>query len=447
MAVHATPRRILLVNNHASLGDLHPFMGMALALAKAGHEVVVGTSRVLMPRVIAAGLTAVEIGPSLDPSDPALMEGLVDALLDDRHGPVRLHRDYIFPAMARCIDESLSVAKKSDLLIGGVMSYFLPTVAELARVPWGRAVLSPLLFWSGYDPPLLPGLPLRALGLTPRGYARLYRALFAVLGRAAGPLYRARRAHGLPRGPNVFQAEGRTSPVLNLALFSRHFAAPQPDWPRPLAQPGFIRYDGPKLPGEGIDRALEAFLGAGPRPVLLTLGTGASVYRPGELYAWFADAIAASPSLRGILLVGPHAVVEARARFQSERLFVAGYAPYGALMPRCAAVVHQGGIGTAARALEAGIPSVVLGHANDQRDNGRLVEAAGAGFGVPLRELDPAGLARALRRVRSEPGLARRAAALGAKLRAEDAGPALVRAVESCLTTHATHTAARAITA
>ncbi|MET0342154.1 MAG: glycosyltransferase [Polyangiales bacterium] len=435
MAQRESPRRILLVNNHASLGDLHPFMGMARALQAAGHEVTVGTSRTLMARVRAAGLHAAEIGPSLDPSDPALMEGLVDALLDRRHGPARLHREFIFPAMERCLDETLPFARRSSLIVGGVMSYFLQTAAELAGIPWGRAILSPLLYWSAFDAPEVPAMPflgaMRRAG--PRAYATMLRGVFALAGLSAGPLHAMRRARGLAPGPNPFQAEGRNAPDLNLALFSRHFAPAQPDWPTPCAQPGFLRYDGPSVAGEGIDAALEGFLGAGAPPVLLTLGTGASVFRPGALYAWFARCIARMPGLRGVLLVGAHAADEMRARHASDRLFVAGYAPYGALMPRCAAVIHQGGIGTTARALAAGVPSVVVGHANDQLDNGRHLARAGAGFVLPLRTLDADGLADAIVRVASTPSLRREAARMGTLLRSEDADAALVRAVEHCL--------------
>lgn len=435
MKNRSTPRRILLVNNHASLGDLYPFVGMALALQAAGHQVTVGTSGVLKHRVEAAGVRAVCIGPSLDPSDPALMGDLVDALLDDRKGPLRLHRDYIFPSMEQCIDECLPHARESDLIVGGVMSYFVPTVAELCKVRWGRAILSPMLYWSGYDPPVLPGLPflrsLRALG--PRGYTLLYRLLFKLTDGWAKPLYRARKTRGLRRGPSVFAADGRNSPDLNLALFSRHFAAPKPDWPTPLAQPGFVRYDGPSLDGERIDPALDAFLSAGTPPILLTLGTGASVYRPGASYDDFARAIERMPEQRGLLLVGAHAVDEARARHASDRLFVAAFAPYGELMPRCAAVVHQGGIGTTARALTAGVPSVIVGHANDQLDNGRRVAEAGAGSVLPFRALDAESLEHALRRLLSDPTPRARAAKLGELLRAEDSDGALVQAIEACL--------------
>jgi hypothetical protein len=47
------------------------------------------------------------------------------------------------------------------------------------------------------------------------------------------------------------------------------------------------------------------------------------------------------------------------------------FAPFQEILPLCAAVVHQGGIGTMARALAAGMPQLVLPLAWDQRTTRR----------------------------------------------------------------------------
>ena len=50
------------------------------------------------------------------------------------------------------------------------------------------------------------------------------------------------------------------------------------------------------------------------------------------------------------------------------------FAPFSQLLPRCAALVHHGGIGTSSQALRAGTPQLVVPHAHDQPDNAaRLV--------------------------------------------------------------------------
>jgi UDP:flavonoid glycosyltransferase YjiC (YdhE family) len=50
------------------------------------------------------------------------------------------------------------------------------------------------------------------------------------------------------------------------------------------------------------------------------------------------------------------------------------YAPFGRLLPRAAALVHHGGIGTAVQAMAAAVPQLVVPVGYDQPDNAaRLV--------------------------------------------------------------------------
>jgi hypothetical protein len=63
------------------------------------------------------------------------------------------------------------------------------------------------------------------------------------------------------------------------------------------------------------------------------------------------------------------------------------FEPLGHLLPLSALLVHHGGIGTTARALQAGIAQVVVPFAFDQPDNAVRVEALGAGRCTPALEL------------------------------------------------------------
>ena len=53
------------------------------------------------------------------------------------------------------------------------------------------------------------------------------------------------------------------------------------------------------------------------------------------------------------------------------------YAGHAQLFPRAAAVVHQGGVGTTAQALRAGVPMLVVPFAHDQPDNAARVRRLG----------------------------------------------------------------------
>ena len=77
------------------------------------------------------------------------------------------------------------------------------------------------------------------------------------------------------------------------------------------------------------------------------------------------------------------------------------YVPLRAILPRCAALVHHGGIGTTAEALRAGVPQVIVPLAYDQFDNAARVTAlqAGARESGGTAGASPRALARTLRRL------------------------------------------------
>jgi rhamnosyltransferase subunit B len=72
------------------------------------------------------------------------------------------------------------------------------------------------------------------------------------------------------------------------------------------------------------------------------------------------------------------------------------YVPLSSLLPRAAALVHHGGIGTTAEALRSGTPQLIAPFAWDQFDNGARVASLGVGMVIPAKRLRPRKLARSL---------------------------------------------------
>lgn len=145
-----------------------------------------------------------------------------------------------------------------------------------------------------------------------------------------------------------------------------------PDWfaPADVQQTGFPLFADalvPALPAE-----VEAFLAEGPAPVILTPGSFMRQAR-----GFFEAGLKACERLgqRAILLT-PYAdqvpTLPASAR----------HYPYIALQrlaPRCATMIHHGGIGTTAQALRAGLPQLLAPVFFDQFDNAARLEALGVG--------------------------------------------------------------------
>jgi len=215
-----------------------------------------------------------------------------------------------------------------------------------------------------------------------------------------------------------------------LALFSSVIAPRQPDWPPQTRVTGFPFYDRRDRAGDdaALDPELVKFLDAGAPPVVFTLGSSA-VYVAGDFYRESIKAARAA-GVRALLLVGekqyrPTALPEGVAAFD--------YAPYGKLLPHARAVVHQGGIGTTAQGLRAGIPALVVPFSHDQFDNGSRVVRTGTGRMLPRSKYNASSAARELRALLADESYTTRAVEVGRQVRSEDGASAAADAIEEVL--------------
>ncbi|MGH9462710.1 MAG: RNA-binding domain-containing protein [Vicinamibacteria bacterium] len=75
------------------------------------------------------------------------------------------------------------------------------------------------------------------------------------------------------------------------------------------------------------------------------------------------------------------------------------YVPFAAVLPRSAAIVHHGGIGTIAQALAAGTPQLIRPMAHDQPDNAARAKRLGVALTVSPDRYSPDQAAHSLRRL------------------------------------------------
>ena len=104
-----------------------------------------------------------------------------------------------------------------------------------------------------------------------------------------------------------------------------------------------------------------------------------------------------------------------------------GYVPFSDILPRSAALVYHGGIGTLAQGLKAGIPQLAVPNAHDQFDNGWRIEQLGLGRSIAQQRYRAAGAAAALGGMLDDSALRQRCRTYAARM---DAGGALRRACE-----------------
>ena len=162
---------------------------------------------------------------------------------------------------------------------------------------------------------------------------------------------------------------------------------------------------------------LVAFLEAGPPPVYVGFGSLSDVGTAKSTTELVLAALQQSGQ-RGVLATGWNGM-ETVAGVQ-DGVFVLDSAPHAWLFPRMAAVVHHGGAGTTAAGFRAGVPTIVIPHANDQFAWGRRAWELGVGpQPIPRRKLTPDKLAAAIQSALTEPVQAA-AHALGTKIQGEN---------------------------
>jgi len=411
----------IVLTTLGSLGDLHPYLALGIGLRARGHRVALATHEYYRAKIASEGIEFFPVRPDADPEDRELLA----LAMDIKKGPERVLRDIVLPVLRESYEDLLAASHGADLLVGHPLTFAVPLVAGVLGIRWASAVLSPIGFFSAYDPPVLPPYPwlarLRVLGPRVNGWVM-------DLGRRSvlpwtEPVRRLREELGLPPGENpIF--EGQHSPDLVLALFSSLLGAPQPDWPPQTVAAGHLFYDRHGGPAE-LPAEVEDFLAAGEPPLVFTLGS-AAVLNPGS---FFAESAAAAQNLgRRAVLVG-----EESQDGLPKSILAVQYVAYSRLFPRAAAIVHQGGIGTVGQALAAGRPMLVVPFSHDQPDNAARLVRLGVARTLGRNRYRAAPAAAELRQLLSDPRYAERAAQAGEHVRRETGLETACAAIERLL--------------
>lgn len=366
-------------------GDIFPHIGLGAVLRARGQRVTLAAPEPYRARAEAAGLEFCSLVSTADVermlASPDLFHSIRGGLMMARWGGPMIPRQYELLAELVGAPDSVMVANP------GLLAARL--VQEKLGVPLASLVLQPGIIPSSVRPPEMPG------GLTiPGWFPRWLRAAYwwnvdvtggVLVGRW---LNGQRRKLGLRPVRRLFR--WWLSPELVIGLFPSWYGEPQTDWPPQMRLAGFGRFDGDT--GK-IAPDVREFCESGPPPIAFTLGTGMK-----HASEFFRTAIEACQQLgaRGLLL---SKFAEAVPSDLPEQVRYAPFAPFRKLLPLCKAIVHHGGIGTTAAALEAGCPQVILPLAWDQPDNAARMTRLGVGVSLGMRRRTGRDLALALEKV------------------------------------------------
>jgi UDP:flavonoid glycosyltransferase YjiC (YdhE family) len=400
----------ILLATVGSAGDVHPFVGLGVELKRRGHRVTLITSGAFENLARKAGL---EFKAYLSAEE-------YHALIQD---PRVWHRvDGFKTVMQQGMTPSLRPIYQAicelhvpgrTVIAASSLAFAAQAAHEKLGAPLATIHLSPALFRSDFENPVLPGLFLPPWLPAPLKRAQYWLVDRAMVDRIMGPPLNEFRAElGLPP-QRRFLRDGIHSPQRVIGLFPDWFAPRQSDWPEQVVLTGFPRYDERDV--SEPDGPWRQFLAEGDPPIVFTPGSAMVHGRE-----FFQAAIDACGQLgrRGMLLTRypeqlPPDLPPSVRHFD--------FVPLSVLLPQAAALVHHGGIGTLSQGLAAGIPQLIMPMSHDQPDNAHRLKRLGVGASLaPHRFRGPAVAAR-LNQLLSSALVAERCREIAARFHADRA--------------------------
>ena len=393
-----------------SHGDTHPFIGLGLRLQQRGHRVTIGANELFGPLIKNVGLEFEQIGSAEEfnnaIANPALWKPMTAFKTVAELGMIPFLRP-AFDAIKKHYLPGKTMVTAHAIALGARIAQ------EVFHVPLATIHLAPCVFRSAEKVPYFAGL----------GYLR-YMPAFAVrsLFKAAdflvidpilkGPINALRAEFGLPPTNGII-SEYWNSPDGVIGLWPQWFGPVQTDWPKQVHLTGFPLYDEKGI--EGLSDELKKFIANGTPSIAFTFGSAMLHAHQPMQTAIDACQIA---NQRGLLLTRHRQQVP--ANLPSNMLHV-DYAPFSELLPKCAMLIHHGGIGTTSQALLAGIPQIIMPLAHDQHDNANIIKSLGVGDCLSPSKFKPNRLAKMIRHLINNPKITMNCRKIAAKFINEDA--------------------------
>jgi len=378
-----------------SAGDVHPLLGIGRALARRGHRVVFCSHPPFEELALKEGFRFVPIGTRAEYesaiNNPALWHPRTS---------FRTLWNVIAPSIRPHYDALCTLVDDDTVLVGTLWAFAARLMQELHQVPYISVQISPSTLLSAIAPPTHKRMNLPTWLPLPVKKQCLAFLEKKMLDKTCGPaLNQVRASLGLPPATRILGRWMHSTDSV-LCLFPAWFATPQADWPTNHWMSGFPLFD--DVAAQRLDGEVTGFLAAGNAPVVFTPGsTGIDAHT----YFGAVDKAIRNTGMRAIVL----------ARNTGDRwrdrpdVLVREFVPMSALLPRCAGIVHHGGIGTAALAYAAGVPQIVTPFAHDQFDNAQRIVKSGCGVRLDS-PIYGAVLTEALKSVIRNPEMASRCA-------------------------------------
>ena len=103
----------VVITTYGSLGDLNPYLGLALGLKARGHDPAIATAEFYRPFVEAEGIGFRPVRPDLDPNGTEA----VRRIMNPRRTPGHLMRKLLFPRLKESYEDLSEATWGADVLL------------------------------------------------------------------------------------------------------------------------------------------------------------------------------------------------------------------------------------------------------------------------------------------------------------------------------------------
>ena len=356
----------VVLASYGTRGDVEPFATVGRELLRRGHDVCMAVPPNMVGFLETVGFAAVAFGP-----EP--LSSVRSRTVEDPASAMAEQVEYLSRAMEEWGTTLTALANGADLLITG-------------RIEQGLAANV-----AEYH-----GIQQAALHFFPGAHARLSGWAGDITEEAENA---QRRALGLP------EATRHSTRSLEIQAYDALcFPELAAEWADGDGWRPFVGALTLELPTEADDEVL-SWIAAGTPPIYFGFGSGVWLQNPAQTFGLISVACARLGE-RALICSGASEFADAP---HSDQVKIVGAVNHAAIFPACRAVVHQGGAGTTAAGMRAGIPTLILWHPiNDQQiwadavtrlkvGSGRAFSASNLGsLAADLRSiLDPQYITRA----------------------------------------------------
>jgi sterol 3beta-glucosyltransferase len=400
-----------------TLGDVRPFLALALGLKDAGHQVTL-----VAPVNFTAYLSQFDV-------PYRTLVGDTQKILESDEGRRWMASGNVkefMNALSRITHEMrhevardiLAACEDCDaMIVHALLLFNVATLSEKLNKPFLLATPFPFTPATKAFPQFLvraKRLPIGFLNrMTHRIFAKVYEKS------KAGDINEWRAQLGLTplRGSLFDNLVSQRIPILQ--AYSPNLVTHPKDWGDHNYITGSLKMDSRYVPeSEKVKPQddLERWLDQGPPPIYFGFGS-LPVLEPQKMVDMVVD-ITKRLNVRAILAAG-WSNLSSDGQTLPDSIFLIKHADHVSLFPRCSCVIHHGGAGTTHTTLESGTPSVICSTYADQPFWGERITDLKIGRHIPFPKLTTENMIQAIQELQHDDVKAR-AAEIGKRMKAEN---------------------------